>query len=111
MIKLDFNLKRLINQLAQKRYLDIVLIVFSALIGFYLNWALVNIGVFCLAIFYLVRPFPSLVFIKLGLVSLLAIPTLLVIHRPEVATTFAIVTFYLLGLIIIAKIYEMMRKN
>jgi hypothetical protein len=95
--------KRLMKTGLAKNYFDVFLIIIAILIGSYLDWEILNIAVFSLFIFYILRPFPSIIFVRLGFLSLIIGIPLMIIDKAE---DFMLLFYYFLGLTVISKIYE-----
>jgi len=95
--------KRFINTGLAKNYFDVFLVIVAILIGSYLNWEILNIAVFSLFVFYILKPFPSIIFVRLGFLSLIIGIPLLITDKAE---DFMLLFYYFLALTVISKIYE-----
>jgi len=94
-----------------KYYLNIIIAIIGVALGVYLNWSFANIIAFGVVIYYLLNPFPSIYLINGFIFCLIMALFSLGIHRQERAEEIAVLSFFLLVMIIIAKYSELKAKK
>jgi len=94
-----------------QRYLDFLIVALAFIIIIYLNYSVLQGIVFSAFIFYVLRPYPSKILVIGCAACLSMLPFLVIIHRTEVATELASIAYYLLSILIVAKLYELKDKK
>ena len=90
-----------------KKYLDFCIIIFSALLGLYLGWGILDILMFLFTVWVILNPVSSKFLARVTLLILLFIPILLAIHVYDRADQFTVLAYNFMVLTIIMMIIEL----
>ncbi len=102
------KLKKIFNLTSFK---DSVFLLVALFLGFYFNWNVLEIGIFCLFIYIILHPLSSRILAAPALFFLVLIPFLLVFNQEIIAEQMAIYCYYFLILAAIMGVYEMKKED
>ena len=94
-----------------RRNIDIGITVFAIILGIYLGWGNMEILIFGIFIWSILKPISSRYMAIPALFFLSITPFLLILERKEKAEEFAIYAYYFLVLAVIMGIYEIQKDK
>lgn len=100
-----------IRQYFNIKLINYLLVAFALVLGFHLNWDIMNVAIFAFAVWLILYPVQSQLLVKMALYLLLLTIALLVINKGATAEETIVLVYYFLFFSIIVTVIEYTNKN